>query len=115
MLALLRWCCGAQSLPTGAAVPPWCLEAIMRAVCIPLRGCEWWHLLTRWLAAQTPASIQSQVENTISNSLSPNQKHWIKIAIIIGIVVAALCLLSLVCCLVRCICWPCCCIARSIK
>ena len=64
---------------------------------------------------QTPASIQSQVENTVSSSLSPNEKHWIKIAIIIGIVVAALCLLSLVCCLVRCICWPCCCLARSIK
>ena len=46
---------------------------------------------------------------------SQEQKKWIKIAIIVGIVLVAICALSLLCCIVRCICWPCCCAARLVK
>lgn len=39
----------------------------------------------------------------------------VKIAIIVLIVLVALSLLSCVFCILRCICWPCCCAARGFK
>lgn len=64
---------------------------------------------------QTQSQI-SQAEQKISNSaLTPKEKKWIKIAIIVAIVVVALAVLSLLCCIIRCICMPCCCAARLVK
>lgn len=62
-----------------------------------------------------PPQIQAQIEAGLGNSLTPEQKKWIKIAIIVAIVLAVLMVISLLVCIIRCICMPCCCAARLIK
>lgn len=63
----------------------------------------------------TTDQITKQINDSLSNALSPTQKKWIKIAIIVAIVIGCLMVLSCLFCLIRCICMPCCCARRFIK